>query len=236
MHLSVVIPTYNEKDNLQTLLSRVFSVFDKNSVKGEVIIVDDNSPDGTGALAEKLRKKYKRLKVLHRKSKLGLSSAVLDGFKASEGDVLGVMDADLSHPPETIPKMLEEIKKGVDFVIGSRYVDGGEIGGWGPCRKTVSKGANFLAKIITKVKDPMSGFFLIKRGCIEGVEFNPRGFKICLEFIAKAKYSKITEVPITFINRREGKSKAGLKEYYNFLVHLLSLISYKRSNHSKLYA
>jgi len=227
MRLSIVIPTYNEKDNLQTLLSRIFLVFDKNDIKGEVIIVDDSSPDGTGALAEKLREKYKRLRVIHRKEKLGLSSAVLDGFKASKGDVLGVMDADLSHPPEIIPKMFEEIKNDADFVIGSRYVKGGKIVGWSFYRKAVSKVATFLARPITKIKDPMSGFFLIKKVCLEGIKFNPKGFKICLELVAKAKYDKIIELPIKFTNRKEGKSKANIKEYYNYLVHLLSSLVYE---------
>ncbi len=227
MRLSIVIPTYNEKDNLQTLLSRIFSVFDKNDIKGEVIIVDDSSPDGTGALAEKLREKYKRLRVIHRKEKLGLSSAVLDGFKASKGDVLGVMDADLSHPPEIIPKMFEEIKNDADFVIGSRYVKGGKIVGWSFYRKAVSKVATFLARPITKIKDPMSGFFLIKKVCLEGIKFNPKGFKICLELVAKAKYDKIIELPIKFTNRKEGKSKANIREYYNYLVHILSSLVYE---------
>lgn len=233
--VSIIVPTYNEKENIPKLLNRIFSTFRKNKINGEVIIVDDNSPDGTGLLAKKLMKKYKNLKVLQRKEKMGLSSAILDGLKITNGKILGVMDADLSHPPETIPLMLNVIKKeNADFVIGSRYVKGGKIKGWDFYRKTVSKVGTLLSKIFTNVKDPMSGFFLIKNKCIKGIQFNPTGFKICLEFIVKANYNKIIEVPFTFIERKKGKTKIGFKEYYNYLHHLFNLFCYKKPNLSQL--
>jgi len=229
--VSIIVPTYNERENISKLLNRIFSIFRKNKINGEVIIVDDNSPDGTGLLAKKLIKKYRNLKVLHRKEKMGLSSAILDGLKIMNGKILGVMDADLSHPPEMIPLMLDIMKnENADFVIGSRYVRGGKIKGWDFYRKTVSKVGTLLSKIFTNVKDPMSGFFLIKSKCVKGIQFNPTGFKICLEFIIKANYNKIIEVPITFIERKKGKTKIGFKEYFNYLHHLYRRILKDKRN------
>lgn len=136
MRLSLVIPTYNEKENISFLIEKIQKEFKTNKIKGEIIIVDDNSPDGTGALLEKLKKKQKNLKVIHRQGKLGLSSAVLEGWKIAEGEILGVMDADLSHPPEKIKELFFEIEKNnFDFVIGSRYIRGGKIEGWNLKRK-----------------------------------------------------------------------------------------------------
>jgi dolichol-phosphate mannosyltransferase len=224
--LSIVIPTYNEKENLPVLLERIFYVFSKNKISGEVIIVDDNSPDGTGLLANSLQKKYPGLRVIHRKGKLGLSSAVLEGFRLAKGDVLGVMDADLSHPPEKIPEMLEAIQKGADIVIGSRYVKGGGIEGWSAYRKLQSRVAVLLARSFTSVKDSMSGFFLVKKSCLKE-NLDPNGFKILLEILVKADCKKIREIPITFVNRRKGKSKLGGNEIFSYIQNLFRYLSYK---------
>ena len=162
--LSIVIPTYNEKENIQKLLEKIQEEFKKNNINGEIIIVDDGSPDGTGEIAERLRKKYKNLKVFHRSGKLGLSSAVLEGWKIASMNILGVMDADLSHPAEKISEMYRLIENNeADLVIGSRYVKGGRIEGWGLYRRLLSKGATLLARVFTSVKDPMTGFFMIKK-------------------------------------------------------------------------
>jgi len=229
MDLSIVVPTYNEKENILILLEKINLEFEKNKIKGEIIVVDDNSPDGTGDLIETLKKKYKNLKIVHRKEKLGLSSAVLDGWKIAKGNVLGVMDADLSHPAEKIPEMFNLIKKGeADFVIGSRYVRGGKIEGWDFKRKLMSKTATLLARIYTKVKDPMTGFFMIQSKCIKTKNIDPRGFKILLELIIKADYKKIKEIPIKFVNRVQGKSKAGTKEIFYYLQNLIRYLSYKK--------
>jgi len=229
MDLSIVIPTYNEKENILILLKKINIEFKKNKIKGEIIVVDDDSPDGTGNLVESLKKKQKNLKIVRRKGKLGLSSAVLEGFKVSKGNVLGVMDADLSHPPEKIPEMYRLIKTNkADFVIGSRYIRGGRIEGWGIKRKIMSKGATLLARPFTKVKDPMSGFFLIRKKCVEDKEFNSKGFKILLELILKADYKNIKEVPIVFVNRTEGKSKAETGEIFSYLKNLMGYWHYRR--------
>jgi dolichol-phosphate mannosyltransferase len=228
MKLSLVIPTYNEKENVQKLIKEIQKEFKENEIEGEIIIVDDNSPDGTGKILENLRKKQKNLKIIHRKGKLGLSSAVLEGWKIAKGNILGVMDADLSHPPEKIKELFETIEaKKADFTIGSRYIKGGKIEGWNLKRKLMSKTATILSRIYTRVKDPMSGFFMIKKEVIKNVDLNPKGFKILLEVIIKGKYQKIKEIPITFINRTEGKSKAGTKEIFYYLQNLAGYLRYK---------
>lgn len=229
MELSIVVPTYNEKENIQVLIKKINAEFKKYKIQGEVIIVDDNSPDATGKIVDDLKKNYNNLQIIHRKGKLGLSSAVLEGLKISKGDILGVMDADLSHAPEKIHELYKPIKNNeVDFTIGSRYVKGGRILGWNFKRKLMSKTATLFARVFTKVKDPMTGFFMIRRECIKDKEINSKGFKILLELILKADYKKIKEIPITFINRIQGKSKAGAKEIFSYLKNLVGYWQYRR--------
>ncbi len=230
MDLSLVVPTYNEKENIEKLLNKIFKEFKEHKIRGEVIVVDDGSPDNTGNLVENLRKKHKNLKVIHRKGKLGLSSAVLEGWRMAKSEILGVMDADLSHPPKKIKELFWAIEKGeADFTIGSRHIKGGRIEGWNLKRKLLSKTATLLARIYTNVKDPMTGFFMIKKECIKDVKLNPKGFKILLEIIMKGKHKKIKEIPIIFINRVEGKSKAGIKEIFSYLQNLMEYLPYKKN-------
>lgn len=225
--ISVIIPTYNEKENIKNLIVEISNIFKKNKIKGEIIIVDDNSPDGTGKIAENLSKKYP-VKVLHRKGKLGLSSAVVAGFKAAKGNILGVMDADFSHPPEIIPKLIKPIlDENIDFVIGSRHVKGGGMENWPLLRKIISKGATLLARTVTNVKDPMSGLFFLKKSVIKNIKFDSKGFKICLEILVKGNYKTVNEVPYIFKDRRAGKSKLGAGEYFNYLITLMRLLKYK---------
>lgn len=224
----MIVPTYNEKDNLPELLKRITDSCAAKGVECETVIVDDNSPDGTGALAEELSKTY-RMKVVHRQGKLGLSSAVTDGFAKASGSMLVVMDADLSHPPEKIPEMVAKIESGeADIVVGSRYVEGGSVENWPIHRRLVSRGATFLSRWLTKVKDPMSGFFALKRSVIEGVALDPVGYKIGLEILVKGKYSKVVEVPIRFADRKAGKSKLGASEYLKYIDHVSTLYEQKR--------
>lgn len=231
VELTIVIPTYNEKENIQGLIKRIQLEFEENKINGEIIAVDDNSPDGTGRLLDDLRKKNKNLRVIHRKGKLGLSSAVLEGWKIAHGNVLGVMDADLSHPPEKIHELYNPIRNSqADFTIGSRYVKGGKIEGWDFRRKLMSRVATFLARPFTSVKDPMTGFFMIKKECIKGVELNPKGFKILLEIIIKGKYKKVEEIPINFVNRIKGKSKAGTKEIIWYIQNLVHYLVYEKNS------
>ncbi|HLC56216.1 MAG TPA: glycosyltransferase family 2 protein [Candidatus Nanoarchaeia archaeon] len=230
MKLSLVIPTYNEKENIEKIVKRILEEFKENKINAEIIIVDDNSPDGTGKILKSLKEKHKNIKVINRKEKTGLSSAVLEGWKISDGEVLGVIDADLSHPPGKIKELFWAIESGeADFTVGSRYVKGGKIEGWNLKRKLMSKIATLLSRVYTKVKDPMTGFFMIKREVIKNVDLNPKGFKILLEIIIKGKYNKVKEIPITFINRVEGESKAGVKEIICYLQNLVGYLDYKKN-------
>lgn len=223
-----MIPTYNERDNLEELVRRIDQACSVAGIDAEVVIVDDDSPDGTGAFAEELAKKS-RIHVVHRAGKLGLSSAVLEGFKAASGDILLVMDADLSHPPEKIPEMYSKLASGeAEIVFGSRYVQGGSVENWPFHRRIISKGATLFARGLTKIKDPMSGFFMLKRSVVEGVELNPIGYKIGLEILVKGRYSKVVEVPIRFANRKAGKSKLGAEEYLKYIDHAITLYEHKR--------
>lgn len=228
MKLSIIIPTYNEKENIKILLTNLKEEFDKNKIDGEIIVVDDNSPDGTGIILDDLKNKYDNLAVIHRDNKSGLSSAVIDGFMIAEGDILCVMDADLSHPASKINEMYRIIMNGSDFVIGSRYIKNGKIEGWGIYRRLLSFGATLLARIYTKVKDPMSGFFMFKKDLLLTKNINPKGFKILLELLIKLDCNKIVEIPIVFINRTKGKSKAGIKEIFFYLENLIKYIPYKK--------
>lgn len=228
MKLSLIIPTYNERENILKLISGIKEQFNKNKINGEIIFVDDNSPDGTGEVLEELKKENQNLKVIHRKGKLGLSSAVIEGFKIAEGDIFGVMDADLSHPSEKISEMYKIVTKEADLVIGSRYVKGGRIEGWNLYRKILSRGATFLARVFVNIKDPMSGFFMFNKELIINKEINPKGFKILLELLIKTNCQNIIEVPITFTNRTIGKSKAGIKEIIYYLQNLIGYLPYKK--------
>ena len=227
MKLSLVIPTYNEKGNIEKLLVELQEEFGENKIDAEIIIVDDNSPDGTGQILERLAVKYSNLKIIHRKGKLGLSSAVIEGFNVAEGDILGVMDADLSHPTEKINEMYQAIRN-CDLVIGSRYVKGGKIKGWSLYRKVLSKGATLLARVFVNVLDPMSGFFMVKKELILNKKLNSKGFKILLELLVKTNSKNVIEIPITFTNRTAGKSKAGAKEIIYYLKNLAGYLPYKK--------
>ncbi|HNT35867.1 MAG TPA: polyprenol monophosphomannose synthase [bacterium] len=231
--LSLVVPTYNEIANLDPLLSRLHSSL--RDISYEIIFVDDNSPDGTGKILDSLADEY-HLTVIHRKGKLGLASAVLEGFRVASGSILGFMDADLSHPPETIPEMLRSIlERQADIVIGSRLVDGGGvIGQWPQHRYLNSYIAEVIARPLTCVRDSMSGFVLLKRSVIENVPLIPRGYKMGLEILVKGNYSKAQEVPILFDNRKRGSSKLDCRTRWEYLVQIIDLYLYKARRVLKL--
>ncbi|MCS7385825.1 MAG: polyprenol monophosphomannose synthase [archaeon GB-1867-005] len=223
--ISIIIPTYNERENLPQLIQRIETAM--NNQDHEIIIVDDNSPDGTGQLAEQLAKQYGNIKVIHRFAKMGLATAILTGIKHAEGDIIAVMDADLQHPPELLPKLHQAMLKGNDIAIASRYTKGGKIEGWSLKRKIISKGAIALAHLFLpqtrKIKDPMSGYFTLKKELLQGIELNPTGYKILLEIVAKTKPKKIAEIPYTFKPRTKGKSKLSMKEIAHYIKHLTKL-------------
>lgn len=223
--ISIIVPTYNEKDNINILIEKVHDVLKDR--KYEIIIIDDNSPDKTWKVAEYLKYKYP-VKVIRRKEKKDLSLSVLEGLKNAAGEIFCVMDADLSHSPEDIPRLLKPIEKdNYDLVIGSRLIKGAKVEVWPYHRRIISIIGRFLARPLTDVKDIMSGFFMVKKEVIDDVNLRPRGYKICLEILVKGRYDTFKEVPIIFRNRRFGKSKMGLLTYLTFLYHLFSLYLFK---------
>ncbi len=227
MKISVIVPTYNEAENIKKLIPLLDAVLKDHS--HEILIVDDNSPDGTAKVAKKLAEQYP-VRVLKREKKSGLASAILYGFMNANGDVLGVIDADLQHPPELLGEMAKKIKDGYDIVIASRYVKGGGIKGWSTYRILISRVAILLAKPLINVKDPMSGCFLLRRKVIEGVNFNPTGYKFLLEILVKGNYNRVAEVPYVFRNREYGQSKLSPWEIVRYIRLLLRLYTYKIRN------
>jgi dolichol-phosphate mannosyltransferase len=184
----------------------------------ELIVVDDGSPDGTADLAESYADKHP-VRVVRRPGKAGLASAVLAGFAQARGDVLVVMDADLSHPPEAVPRLAGAIREGADLAVGSRYVSGGGTEDWPLKRRIVSRAACLMGNVLVPIRDCTSGFFAIRKSALDGVKLNPIGFKIGFEVMARARYKKFVEVPYVFRDRELGKSKFGRREILQYLVH-----------------
>jgi dolichol-phosphate mannosyltransferase len=216
--ISVIVPTYNEAGSLPLLVDRLAKAL--TGREWELVVVDDGSPDGTADLAEKLGA-TNPVRVLRRPGKAGLASAVIAGMSEARGDALVVMDADLSHPPETVPQLLEAIEsRDADLAVGSRYVRGGATMDWPLRRRVVSRIACMMGNVLVPVRDATSGFFAVRRAALDGVRLNAIGFKIGLEVIARAKAARIVEVPYTFRDRELGASKFGRREIAQYLVQL----------------
>jgi dolichol-phosphate mannosyltransferase len=221
--LSLIVPTYNERARLEELVAAVSSVFAEHRIAGELVIVDDNSPDGTGGLADRLAERFP-MQVIHRASKLGLGSGVISGFGSARGQILGVMDADLSHPPSVLPGMLATLRAiDVDIVVGSRYIPGGAAKNWPWRRLAMSRLACVLARPLTPVRDATSGLFLVKRTAVEGVTISATGFKICLELLNRSRIASIAEIPFVFADRAAGESKMTTREALGYFVQLRDL-------------
>lgn len=227
VELSVEIPTYNEAENIPVIVEKLESL----GVDLEIIIIDDNSPDGTGDVAEKLKEKYSNLKVLRRPGKLGLATAIHDGLKLAEGSYIAVMDADMQHPPDSLPRLLEKAKEGNDLVIASRYVKEGGSEKFSIYRRIVSRAATFLAHAMLRetrnIKDPLSGFFVFRRDVMSPDKIDTSGYKILLEVLVKGTGKKVAEIPYTFKPRLKGSSKLGLRENMNYLRLILMLSEYR---------
>jgi dolichol-phosphate mannosyltransferase len=219
----MVLPTYNEHDRLSELVSAVFSECAAHAIELELVIVDDNSPDGTGALADELARTH-RIRVIHRAGKLGLGTAVVAGFGVASAEVVGVMDADFSHPPALVPKLRQAFTAtGADLVVASRYVPGGSTPDWPFKRRLLSRAACLLARPLSPVRDAASGFFLIRRDIARGTVVKAGGFKICLELIVRSGATRLVELPYRFDDRELGESKMSLREAAGYLVQLRDL-------------
>ncbi len=227
--LSLVVPTYNEAGNIEALIRSLVTSLDR-AFPGtyEVIVVDDDSPDRTWEIAQGLQEEFPCLIVLRRQGERGLATAVIRGWQAARGNLLGVMDGDLQHPPETLATMVAEIAGGADIAVASRYVSSGGVGSWSAVRQFLSRGAVRLAlwilpEVASRLSDPMSGFFVVRREAIAGVPLSPLGYKILLEVMGRGRVRRVAEVGYTFQERADGSSKVTWRQYEEFLRHLLRL-------------
>lgn len=232
MLYSVILPTYNERENLPIIYYLIDKVFNEAKLSYEVVIVDDSSPDNTLEVAQAIQKSYgdKHVQIVSRKGKLGLGTAYIAGLKAAKGDRIVLMDADLSHHPKFIPQMvqlMDETK--VEIVTGTRYALGGGVYGWDMKRKLTSKGANFLADFLLNpgVSDLTGSFRLYERKVLEQVlpQIQCKGYAFQMEIIVRSKKAgfKVNEVPITFVDRIYGESKLGTKEIIMYIQGLIQL-------------
>jgi dolichol-phosphate mannosyltransferase len=221
--ISVVVPTYNESKNVPVLYERLTAALDAAGRPFQLLVVDDDSSDGTGAVVDALGP---NARAIVRKGERGLATAVIRGLQDADNDLCVVMDADLSHPPETVPELARKVEEGAPFAIGSRYIDGGRTQDWSALRAVNSWGATILARPLTKVRDPMSGFFAVRRSTIPFGELNPVGYKIALEILVKSGVKEPLEIPIVFTDRLHGESKMTMKEQYRYILHLARLYAY----------
>jgi dolichol-phosphate mannosyltransferase len=226
---SIIIPTYNERDNIRPLLDRLARALPARGT--EVIFVDDSTDDTPAVIEEAARSCDIPVTVHHRQAPVGgLGGAVVEGFRRARGSWIVVMDGDLQHPPELINELVAAgIRDGADLVVASRYAAGGRSDGLdGRYRRLVSRGATLLTKLLfytalTRVSDPLSGFFAVRRTSVDVDELRPEGYKILLEYLVRTRPGRVVEVPFTFEARAAGDSKASPAEGLRFLRHLARL-------------
>ncbi len=219
LSVSVVVPTYRERDNIRPLAERVFRAVPAET--SELLLVDDDSRDGTVELVAELSQRWP-VRCLVRTSERGLATAVIAGLAAARGAVLVSLDADLSHPPEKIPELVAALADPrVELAIGSRFVPGGRVDlHWPLHRRLNSLVGRWLARPLTPVRDMMSGFFAVRRGDLDFAALRPIGYKIVLELIVRHGWTRVVEVPITFVDRAAGQTKLNLAEQLRYLRHL----------------
>lgn len=233
--LSVVIPTFNEADNIKKLLDEIDGALLR--VPYEVIFVDD-STDSTPEILADISRLDKRVRFEHRENKSGLATAVLRGFELASGDYIAVMDADLQHPPMALRYMYCAMRRGADICVPSRFIPGGSDGGLDFYRKFVSGTARYIGKIflpcLWRISDPTSGLFMLRRGVLEDADLRPVGWKILIEVLAMCRYSKVTEVPYTFCDRNAGESKLSKKVTLEYIKQVFGLIPRARHNRANV--
>ncbi len=219
--LGLVIPTLNEEANIGTLLDLVRANLDLLDLDYELIVVDDNSTDRTAQVVRSFEKSDPRIRLLVRSEARGLSGAVIYGWERTNANILGVMDADLQHPPAMLPALIAEIRDRKDIAIASRYLEANGTEGWNPTRRAVSVLSTWMTLPFQKrgirVRDPMSGFFVVRRQCIEGLELQPQGFKLLLEILVRGHIRSVAEIPYHFGLRYAGSSKANWRVAVNYL-------------------
>ena len=221
----LVIPTLNEVGNMAPLIQRVEAALAPTGIDYELLVVDDDSTDGTPELVQQYAQTNPRIRLLRRVGQKGLAGAIIHGWNHTDANWLGVIDADLQHPPETLPALVTAMRKGSDIAVASRYASSGTVGNWNAFRHFVSRCSTMASMPLQKkngvqVKDPMSGFFIVRRECIDGLDLTPFGFKILLEILVKGRIRNAVEVPFTFATRHSGRSKADFK----VALHYFSLL------------
>lgn len=226
--VSIVLPTFNEAGQIRDLLRQLEDAC--NGLDYEIVVVDDNSPDGTHGIVTEASRSNPRIVPVLRTTEKGLATAVIEGFRRATGDYVVAMDSDFQHPPETVPKLLEAAERAdADLAVASRYAPGGEVHGFPLVRRIISWGAKTLSVVFLprvrhfKITDPMSGFFLVRRSRIDPERLTPRGYKILIEVIAKGEIRRATEVGFVFATRRGGQSKLRLRTQVDYFLHVLSL-------------
>ena len=224
---ALVIPTLNEAGNIQTVLARATTALSPVAMPWEILVVDDSSKDGTGRIVEEYAQKNSKVRLVTRHGERGLAGAITYGWAQTNAQLLGVIDADLQHPPEVLPDLIAAVLNGADIAVASRYVRPNSMDGWNPVRKFLSR-MSVLASLPVqrrevRVKDPLSGFFVVRRECIEGIEFQKTGFKLLLDILAKARIRSAQEIPFRFATREQGESKANAMTGVHYLALLVKL-------------
>lgn len=225
--LSLVIPTYNERDALNTLLPSLAGLRPRFPEALEVLIVDDQSTDGTPDIAEQFLRREALGRVIRRAGPRDLAQAVVEGIRHARGDLIGVMDADLSHPPELLPLLVEAVRSGSDVAIASRYVPGGGIRNWPWRRRTLSWIGNVMARPLVRVADATSGYFVCRTPLVKSLGLQPRGFKILLEILVRGGVQRVQELPYVFTDRVYGSSKLAARTMWCYLIQLIQLYRFQ---------
>lgn len=230
--LTVIIPTFKEESNIEWIIGEVDAVFANQNINGEILVVDDNSPDRTIGIVQTLQKTYPHLHLLVRAADRGLSQSVAEGFVHAQSEVFLVMDANRSHPPELIPKMYDEIRAGNDVVIGSWYIDDGGIKKWPLKRRIISIWATFLGRLLfPDISDPASGFFAVKKSVVAEAPLKPRGYTILLEVLGKGSWKKNKEIPFEFVDREIGSSKLKLTTIIEYTQQIVDITLFSLFHH-----
>ncbi len=235
LSVSLIVPTYQERENICDFLRALQPVLTA-ALPGqhEVIVVDDESPDGTAEAALALTGQYPELRVVVRRGEKGLSSAVIRGWQVARGAAVGTINADFQHPPEVMGRMVAALAN-ADVVVASRYSYGGSVGEWSRHRQIFSNGAHLagrllLPRVFGRVSDPLSGCYLVKRAAIEGVELRPVGYKTLIEILARGRVTQVAECGYRMHNRRLGNSKVKAIHWLQYVRHLLRLNAAMRGN------
>jgi dolichol-phosphate mannosyltransferase len=232
--ITVIIPTFKEEANIMSIITEVDAVFKEQGLNGEILVVDDNSPDSTISIVNEIKKTKENVHLLVRLSDRGLSQSVVDGFAQAFSEICVVIDADLSHPPALISMMYKEIKAGNDIVIGSRYMEGGGIKKWPLKRRIISLGATFLGRLLfPNITDPVSGYFAVKKSVVERAPLKPRGYKILLEILGKGNWKKTKEIPFEFVDREVGSSKLKINTIIEYSWQVIDIAGFIISHPKK---